>query len=44
MPQTGRFEVFTKNCSITELVRPRDNVWRLVRYNDHAHLADLDHD
>jgi hypothetical protein len=36
--------VFTKNCSITELVRPRDNVWRLVRYNDHAHLADLDHD
>jgi probable phosphoglycerate mutase len=44
MPQTGRFEVFTVNCSITELVRPRDNVWRLLRYNDHAHLADLDHD
>ena len=40
-PKTGRFEVFTKNCSITELVRPRENVWRLLRYNDHAHLVDL---
>lgn len=37
-PSTGRFEVFTKNCSITELMRPRENIWRLVRYNDHAHL------
>ena len=40
-PPTGRFEVFTKNTSLTELVRPRENMWRLLRYNDHAHLADL---
>jgi len=40
-PSTGRFEVFTKNCSITELVRPRENIWRLIRYNDHAHLSTL---
>ena len=38
---SGRFEVFTKNTSLTELVRPRENMWRLLRYNDHAHLADL---
>jgi probable phosphoglycerate mutase len=40
-PSTGRFEVFTKNCSLTELVRPRENIWRLLRYNDHAHLSNL---
>ncbi|MBJ7504602.1 MAG: histidine phosphatase family protein [Ilumatobacteraceae bacterium] len=40
-PSTGRFELYAKNSSITELVRARENVWRLVRYNDHAHLADL---
>ena len=40
-PSTGRFEVFTKNCSLTELVRPRENIWRLMRYNDHAHLANV---
>lgn len=40
-PSTGRFEVFTKNTSLTELYRPRENIWRLLRYNDHAHLADL---
>jgi probable phosphoglycerate mutase len=40
-PQTGRFEVFTKNTSLTELVRPRENIWRLLRYNDHAHLAGM---
>jgi len=40
-PSTGRFEVFTKNTSLTELVRPRENIWRLLRYNDHAHLADV---
>ncbi len=38
---TGKFEVFTKNTSLTELIRPRENVWRLLRYNDHAHLHDL---
>lgn len=40
-PSTGRFEVFTKNTSLTEILRPRENVWRLLRYNDHAHLSDL---
>lgn len=40
-PSTGRFEVFTRNTSLTELYRPRENIWRLLRYNDHAHLADL---
>ncbi|NDI15729.1 MAG: histidine phosphatase family protein [Actinobacteria bacterium] len=40
-PSTGRFEVFTKNCSLTELLRPRENIWRLLRYNDHAHLSNL---
>ena len=40
-PPTGRFEVFTKNCSLTELVRPRENIWRLMRYNNHAHLANV---
>jgi hypothetical protein len=40
-PSTGRFEVFTKNCSLTELFRPRENIWRLLRYNDHAHLSNL---
>ena len=38
---TGKFEVFTKNTSLTELIRPRENVWRLLRYNDYAHLHDL---
>lgn len=40
-PPTGRFEVFTRNTSLTELLRPRENVWRLLRYNDHAHLSEL---
>lgn len=40
-PSAGRFEVFTKNTSLTEILRPRENVWRLLRYNDHAHLSDL---
>jgi len=39
---TGKFEVYTKNCSITELFRPRENIWRLLRYNDHAHLSDME--
>jgi probable phosphoglycerate mutase len=40
-PSTGRFEVFTKNTSLTEILRPRENMWRLLRYNDHAHLSDI---
>ena len=40
-PQTGKFEMHTKNCSLTELVEQRDRHWALKRYNDHAHLHDL---
>jgi probable phosphoglycerate mutase len=40
-PAMGVFEVFTLNTSITELVLVRPNTWRLVRYNDSAHLAGL---
>lgn len=38
---TGMFEVHTLNTSLTELVRVRAGRWRLVRYNDVAHLAGL---
>lgn len=40
-PAMGGFEIFTVNTSITELVHVRESVWRLVRYNDSAHLAGL---
>lgn len=40
-PSTGVFEVHTMNTSLTELVRVRPGRWRLVRYNDTAHLAGL---
>jgi probable phosphoglycerate mutase len=40
LPLTGTFELSTLNTSLTELVRnaPR---WRLIRYNDAAHLEGL---
>ncbi|MEX2626685.1 MAG: histidine phosphatase family protein [Ilumatobacteraceae bacterium] len=38
---SGLFELHTTNASLTELVRPRPGRWRLVRYNDAAHLADV---
>lgn len=38
---TGIFEVHTLNTSLTELVHVRPGRWRLVRYNDIAHLAGL---
>jgi len=45
---TGSFDLWTTNASLTEFVpspRPgdadRDPKWRLVRYNDAAHLAGL---
>lgn len=38
---SGLFELHTANASLTELVRPRPGRWRLVRYNDAAHLADV---
>jgi probable phosphoglycerate mutase len=40
-PGTGGFEIQTLNTSITELQLVKDNLWRLVRYNDTAHLAGL---
>lgn len=47
---TGLFDLWTTNTSLTEFVLDapaaeradgRDPKWRLVRYNDHAHLAGL---
>ena len=40
-PATGGFELFTTNASITELLLVGPGRWRLVRYNDAAHLAGL---
>jgi probable phosphoglycerate mutase len=40
-PRTGGFEVHTSNASLTELVQVRTDRWRLIRYNDAAHLAGL---
>jgi len=40
-PQTGGFEVRTRNCSLTELHEVRAGHWALLRYNDHAHLHGL---
>jgi probable phosphoglycerate mutase len=40
-PATGDFELFTANASLTELLLVRPGRWRLVRYNDAAHLAGL---
>ena len=38
---TGNFELQTLNTSITEFRRPASGTWRLVRYNDAAHLHGL---
>lgn len=38
---TGSFELQTLNTSITEFRRPAPGTWRLVRYNDAAHLHGL---
>jgi probable phosphoglycerate mutase len=40
-PMTGDFDLHTKNTSMTEFVLGRPGRWRLVRYNDTAHLAGL---
>lgn len=40
-PKTGVFELFTRNTSLTEFVEPAAGRWRLVRYNDAAHLTGL---
>lgn len=41
LPMTGSFDLHTLNTSVTELVQGRPGRWRLVRYNDTAHLAGL---
>jgi probable phosphoglycerate mutase len=40
-PATGGFEIHTLNTSITEIHLIKDNLWRLIRYNDVAHLVGL---
>lgn len=39
---TGKFELYTLNASITEVVHVGGSKWRLVRYNDASHLNDVD--
>lgn len=41
MHSTGKFELSTNNTSLTELVHVQGSKWRLVRYNDSAHLSGL---
>ncbi len=41
-PFSGTFDIWTLNASITELQQVKPGRWRLLRYNDHAHLAGLD--
>jgi broad specificity phosphatase PhoE len=38
---TGGFEIHTKNTSITEVELVQPGRWRLIRYNDVAHLNGL---
>jgi probable phosphoglycerate mutase len=40
-PPTGGFEIQTLNTSLTELQLVKDNMWRLIRYNDTGHLVGL---
>ncbi len=40
-PPTGSFEIHTLNTSITEIHLVKDNLWRLIRYNDVGHLVGL---
>jgi hypothetical protein len=44
LPMVGGFELFTQNTALSELVLVpardrRSERWRLMRYNDAAHLA-----
>lgn len=41
LPSTGGFEVHTINTSITEFMLAPSRLWRMVRYNDSAHLEGL---
>jgi len=40
-PLNGKFEIHTGNTAITEMVHVKGSKWRLVRYNDTAHLAEF---
>jgi len=40
-PSMGAFQIHTLNTSITELLLVKPNMWRLIRYNDTAHLVGL---
>jgi broad specificity phosphatase PhoE len=40
-PVSGGFELHTANASLTELALVRPGRWRLLRYNDTAHLTGL---
>jgi probable phosphoglycerate mutase len=40
-PAMGSFEINTVNTSVTEIQLVRPTMWKLVRYNDAAHLAGL---
>ena len=44
MHQTGKFELQTVNTSLTELMHVEGSKWRLIRYNDAAHLSSLQRD
>lgn len=41
-PTIGAFDIWTLNTSITEFQLVRPGRWRMLRYNDHAHLAGLE--
>ena len=41
LPAHGAFELQTSNTSLTEFVTTRRDRWRLVRYNDAAHIVGL---
>ena len=41
MHPTGKFELATNNTSLTELEHVQGSKWRLLRYNDSAHLNGL---
>ncbi len=40
-PPTGSFELHASNTSLTEFMHVTPGRWRLIRYNDAAHLAGL---
>jgi probable phosphoglycerate mutase len=41
-PSIGNFDLWTVNTSVSEFLLVKPGRWRLIRYNDAAHLAGLD--